>query len=90
MNTTQIGSIQTVNTTDVRFRLGAILEDLQRKKTPILLISRSKPKAWLYPFEEDENAQTLFDAWYKRILPKYKKANADDLISLIRKNRDNR
>lgn len=90
MDTTQTNNLQTVNITDVRFRLGAILNELQRKKTPILLISRSKPRAWLYPYEEVGNVQELFTEWYKQILPKYKKAKAKDLISLIRKDRDSR
>lgn len=90
MNTTQLGNLQTVNTTDVRFRLGAILNELQRRKTPILLISRSKPKAWLYPYEEEGNTKDFFATWYKQILPKYKKAKVKDLISLIRKDRDSR
>lgn len=90
MNTTQIGNIDTVNTTDVRFRLGAILNELQRKKTPILLISRSKPKAWLYPYENDMKDQDPFALWRKKVLPKYPKNAANDLIALIRKDRDHR
>ena len=42
---------QTVNATDIRFNLGRILEDLDRQGNPVLIISRSKPKAWLYPYE---------------------------------------
>lgn len=90
MNTTQTSNIITVNTTDIRFRLGAILDQLQRNQSPILLISRSKPKAWLYPYEEESNARGMFDNWYKQILPKYQKAKAKDLISLVRKDRDRR
>jgi len=36
---------QTINATDIRFKLGKILEDLERQGTPFLIISRSKPKA---------------------------------------------
>lgn len=90
MNTTQKSTLQTVNTTDVRFRLGQILNELEKKKLPILLISRSKPKAWLYPYEEDENPKELFEKWYTQVRPKYHLAKAKDLISLIRKDRENR
>lgn len=91
MNTTQNLNWQTVNTTDIRFRLGAILDELQRKKTPILLISRSKPKAWLYPYEENINSEDHFTKWDNEVLPRYrKKIKAKDLISLIRNDRDKR
>jgi len=70
--------------------LGAILNELERKKKPILLISRSKPKAWLYPYEENKNPDDLFKKWFSQILPKYKNAKAKEIISLIRKDRDSR
>ena len=90
MNTTQSADWKTVNTVDIRFRLGEILEELQREKSPILVISRSKPKAWLYPYEDSQNANDLFARWQRQILPKYAKAKAKDLIDLIRKDRDSR
>lgn len=43
MNNTFINQ-QTVNTTDIRFNLGKILDDLERQKTYFIIISRSKPK----------------------------------------------
>lgn len=90
MNITQNMDWKTVNTTDIRFRLGSILEELQRQKAPFLVISRSKPKAWLYPYESGQNADDLFKRWQRQILPKYQKITAKDLIGLIRQDRENR
>lgn len=88
MNTTQIHDWRTYNTTDIRFRLGTILEELQRRKKPILIISRSKPKAWLYPYEEIPQGEDFFAKWMKEVLPKYAKIRAKDLITLIRQDRE--
>lgn len=85
---TTIYNQPTFNATDFRFRLGAILEELERRKKPILIISRSKPKAWLYPYEENSSSEDLFLKWQKEILPKYQKIKARDLISLIRQDRE--
>ena len=90
MDTTQISDLQSVNTTDIRFRLGAILVELEKKKKPILLISRSKPKAWLYPYEKSVDADELFAKWQKLITSKYQKIKAKELIKLVRQNRDSR
>ena len=90
MNTTQTSDWKTVNTVDIRFRLGSILEELQRGKSPFLVISRSKPRAWLYPYEGGQNAIDLFARWHRYILPKYKKVKVTNLVSLIRKDRDSR
>ena len=90
MNTTQSADWKTVNTTDIRFRFGSILEELQKGNSPILVISRSKPKAWLYPYESGQNAKDLFARWQRHILPKYQKVKAKDFINLIRKDRDSR
>ena len=79
---------QTINATDLRFRLGKILEDLGRQGDPFLIISRSKPKAWLYPYENIKSRGDLFLKWKKDILPKYKKVKAKDLIAIIRKDRE--
>jgi len=79
---------QTVNATDVRFNLGKILENLDRQGSPFLIISRSKPKAWLYPYESVGSSQDLFLKWQKEALPKYKKVKAKNLISIIRKDRE--
>lgn len=90
MDTTQILDWQTFNTTDVRFRLGRILTELQRRKKPVLIISRSKPKAWLYPYEVIPAGEDIFIKWQKEVLPKYSKIKAKKLIALIRKDRDQR
>lgn len=87
MDTTNFPTI-TYNSTDLRFRLGAILEELERKSSPILIISRSKPKAWLYPYREKAFDNAAFDKWQKEVLPKYKKIKAKALIELIRKDRE--
>lgn len=81
-------SQQIYNTTDLRFRLGRILAELERIKKPVLIISRSKPKAWLYPYEKTTFAEDLFNKWVLEVSPKYKKINARQLISLIRKDRE--
>lgn len=88
MNTTDIFTPQTCNTTDVRFRLGKILNELERRKKPILIISRSKPKAWLYPYEEIPSGEDFFEKWKKQALPKYLKIKASQLITLIRRDRE--
>lgn len=80
-------SYQTVNSTDIRFKLGKILEDLERERTPFLIISRSKPKAWLYPFEQKDSGD-FFEKWRKTVSSKYKQVKAADLIKLIREDRD--
>lgn len=79
---------QTINATDIRFNLGKILEDLDRQGTPFLIICRSKPKAWLYPYEPVSSSKDLFLKWQKETLPKYKKIKAKNLISIIRKDRE--
>lgn len=79
---------QTVNTTDIRFNLGKILEDLDRRQSPVLIISRSKPKAWLIPYEATNTVPDLFLEWQTNVLPKYKKIKASNLISIIRKDRE--
>jgi hypothetical protein len=87
MNTT-IPNQQIVNTTDIRFKLGRILDDLGRQGKPLLIISRSKPKAWLYPYEPCRpSSGELFSKWQK-VLPKYKKIKAKNLVEAIRKDRD--
>jgi PHD/YefM family antitoxin component YafN of YafNO toxin-antitoxin module len=88
MNNTHILSPQTYNTTDVRFQLGKILNELERLKKPVLIISRSKPKAWLYPYDEISSTEDLFKKWEKEALPKYQKIKAKQLISLIRQDRE--
>jgi PHD/YefM family antitoxin component YafN of YafNO toxin-antitoxin module len=90
MEATQIWDWQTFSTTDVRFRLGQILEMLQRRKRPVLIISRSKPKAWLYPYEVAPGGEKFFSQWQKEVLPKYAKTKAKELIALIRQDRDRR
>ncbi|OGG02753.1 hypothetical protein A2W14_02665 [Candidatus Gottesmanbacteria bacterium RBG_16_37_8] len=90
MNTTNEKQFKTVNTTDIRFRLGSIISELERTKSPVLIISRSRPKAWLYPFEKGRRREDPFALWYKKILPKYAKISANQLIDLVRKDRDNR
>jgi hypothetical protein len=90
MNTTQVLDWQTFNTTDVRFRLGKILEEVKRRGRPALIISRSKPRAWLYPYEEVRGGVDFFAKWQKQVLPKYPKIKARDLISLLRQDRDQR
>ena len=87
MNNT-ITSQQTISTTDLRFNLGKILEDLDNQGSPFLIISRSKPKAWLYPYELVNSSEDLFLKWQTEALPKYKKIKANKLISLIRKDRE--
>lgn len=89
METTNITQ-QTYNATDLRFRLGAILDELERKKKPVLIISRSKPRAWLVPYDVTMAASELFDEWGKDVLPKYKKVKASELIKLIRQDRERR
>ena len=79
---------QTINATDIRFNLGKILEDLERQGSPFLIISRSKPKAWLYPYEPVNSSGDLFLKWQTESLPKYKKIRAKNLINIIRKDRD--
>ncbi|MBI5123127.1 hypothetical protein HZA75_04695 [Candidatus Roizmanbacteria bacterium] len=79
---------QTINATDIRFNLGKILEDLDRQGTPFLIISRSKPKAWLYPYEPVNSSGDFFLKWQTEVLPKYKKIKAKNLINIIRKDRD--
>jgi len=79
---------QTVNATDIRFNLGKILEDLDRQGSPLLIISRSKPKAWLYPYEQLRSSKDLFLKWHKEALPKYKKIKAKNLINIIRNDRE--
>jgi len=81
-------SQQTVSAVDLRFNLGKILEDLDRQQSPILIISRSKPKAWLYPYEPTNKSGDLFLKWQTESLPKYKKIRAKNLINIIRKDRD--
>lgn len=88
MNNTFIDQ-QTFNATELRFRLGMILQKLEDKKQPILIISRSKPKAWLYPYHQ-KPTQDFFAKWQKNILPKYKRVKAKELISLIQKDRNER
>lgn len=87
MNTTN-NQTSTYNATDLRFRLGAILEELDRKSAPILIISRSRPKAWLYPYEDRNLTNGFFDRWQKMALPKYMNIKAKKLITLIRKDRE--
>lgn len=79
---------QTVNATDIRFNLGKILDDLDRQGGPVLIISRSKPKAWLYPYEPVAVSGDLFLKWQIEALPKYKKIKAKNLIGIIRKDRE--
>jgi len=79
---------QTINATDIRFNLGKILEDLERQGSPFLIISRSKPKAWLYPYEPVNSSKDFFKKWQTEALPKYKKIKAKNLIRLIRKDRE--
>ena len=79
---------QTINATDIRFNLGKILEDLERQGSPFLIISRSKPKAWLYPYEPVNSSGDLFLKWQTESLPKYKKIKAKNMINIIRKDRD--
>lgn len=79
---------QTYNTTDVRFRLGKILNELERVKKPVLIISRSKPKAWLYPYDQISSTEDFFEKWEKQALPKYLKIKAKQLITLIRRDRE--
>ncbi len=87
MNTT-IPDQQTINATDIRFNLGKILDDLGRQGNPYLIISRSKPKAWLYPYKPvHSSSEALFLKWQKEVLPKYKKIKAKNLIDIIRKDR---
>ncbi len=87
MNTTSIIN-QTVNTTDIRFNLGKILTDLERRRSPILIISRSKPKAWLYPYEAQLSTDDLFLQWQQRVLSKYQKIKTKHLLKIIRHDRD--
>lgn len=87
MNNIVVGQ-QTISATDLRFNLGKILEDLDRQGNPFLIISRSEPKAWLYPYEAVSSAQDLFLKWQNEALPKYKKIKAKNLISIIRKDRE--
>ena len=87
MNNTIVGQ-HTVNATELRFNLGKILADLERKGNPLLIISRSKPKAWLYPYERANSATDLFTRWRRTALSKYKKIKADNLIAIIRKDRE--
>ena len=79
---------QTVNATDIRFNLGKIFEDLDRQGSPFLIISRSKPRAWLYPYESVDSSGDLFLKWQTQVLPKYKKIKAKNLISILRKDRE--
>jgi len=79
---------QTVNATDLRFNLGKILDDLDRQGSPFLIISRSKPKAWLYPYESVNISVDFFLKWQTEALPKYKKIKAKHLIGVIRKDRE--
>lgn len=88
MDTTQTLDWRTFNTTDVRFRLGRILAEVQRRRKPVLIISRSKPCAWLYPYEEISSGEDFFAKWQREVLPKYSKIKAKDLIALIRRDRD--
>ena len=90
MNTTNEKQVKTVNTTDIRFRLGSIISELERTKSPVLIISRSHPKAWLYPYEKKRKGEDPFAYWQKKVLPKYSKISAKQLIELVRKDRDNR
>jgi len=85
---TAVAINQTVNTTDIRFNLGKILTNLEKRRSPILIISRSKPKAWLYPYETQLSATDLFLQWQQQILPKYKKTKTKDLLKIIRTDRD--
>lgn len=78
----------TYNATDLRFRLGAILVELERRTTPILIISRSKPCAWLYPYSKKALTDAAFDRWQKKALPKYKRIKAQKMIELVRIDRD--
>jgi len=87
MNTT-VAINQTVNTTDIRFNLGKILTNLEKRRSPILIISRSKPKAWLYPYETQSLAADLFLQWQRQVLPKYQKIKTKDLLKIIRSDRD--
>lgn len=79
---------QTFNATDIRFRLGKILNELTRRRGPILIIDRSKPRAWLYPYENITDGEDLFIKWEKEVLPRYRRIKAKDLINLIRKDRE--
>lgn len=88
MNYTQNAHQAIFNIKDIRLRLGQILSELERRKQPILIIYRSKPKAWLYPYEEHFQTDDLFVKWEKEVLKKYQKIKANDLINLIRKDRD--
>lgn len=78
----------TYNATDLRFKLGAILEELERRSSPILIISRSQPKAWLYPYTQKTLSDSAFEKWQKLAFPKYKKIRAEKMIDLIRKDRE--
>lgn len=89
MNTTN-HQTSTYNATDLRFKLGEILDELERESAPILIISRSKPKAWLYPYEKNIKDQDPFAIWRKNVLPRYPKNATSEFIALIRKDRDNR
>lgn len=87
MNST-IANQQTINATDIRFNLGKILKDLGRQGNPFLIISRSKPKAWLYPYQPvHSSSEDLFLKWQKVVLAKYKKIKAKNMLDIIRKDR---
>ncbi|MDP4010615.1 MAG: hypothetical protein Q8P72_00120 [Candidatus Roizmanbacteria bacterium] len=88
MTNSIIANHQTINATDIRFNLGKIFEDLDRQGSPFLIISRSKPRAWLYPYESVESSEDLFLKWQTEALPKYKKIKAKDLIGFIREDRE--
>ena len=79
---------QTISATDIRFNLGKILADLDRQGSPFLIISRSKPKAWLYPYEPMNFSGDLFLKWQTEALPKYNKIKAKELMNIIRKDRE--
>jgi len=81
-------SQQTVSAVYLRFNLGKILENLDRQQNPVLIVSRSKPKAWLIPYETINTSGDLFVKWQTESLPKYKKIKAKSLINIIRKDRD--
>lgn len=88
MNTT-FPNQQTINATDIRFNLGKILDSLGRQGNPFLIISRSKPKAWLYPYEPIHSSSgELFLKWGKVVLAKYKKIKAKNMAAIIRKDRE--
>jgi len=90
MDTTQVLDWQTFNTTDGVLSGEDILAELQRRKKPVLIISRSKPRAWLYPYEIIPMGEDVFSQWHKKVLPKYAKIKVKKLIALIRKDRDQR